>query len=353
MDTSRRGATVAALLEGAWRRLPPSNPSPPVDKAIVALLAAGGVAGLAWYRLRQSPQRNAPIYHEWRQHYRLHSLQAAGWTAAVAEVLARLRGVGIEPILIKGWSSALLYPEPGLRPFGDVDLCVPAGLLAKAVAALSGALPCHVDLHADVPDLPDRTWDMLRSRSQLVSLGGGTVRLLGAEDQLRLLCLHQVRHGIARPLWLCDVAACLEALPDDFDLEYCLSGKVHLSAWTTCVVGLAQRLLGARTTLATAGVPGWLERAVLWCWGLGPGRPWRYFLCHPTEVLRRFYYQGLRQRLGSAPITDAYRLGLGPTASPVLLVQLAAYVRQKVLCLWRRWTIRRTATVPALTIHNS
>ena len=78
---------------------------------------------------------------------------------AIRTVLLRLRAVGSTPLLIKGWSAARIYPEPGLRPACDVDLCVPAACLAIAVAALSASpLPCPVDLHADVPDLEDRTW---------------------------------------------------------------------------------------------------------------------------------------------------------------------------------------------------
>ena len=44
------------------------------------------------------------------------------------------------------------------------------------------------------------------------------------EDQLRQLCLHLLRHGACRPLWLCDVAVMLESLPGDFDWDRCLGG---------------------------------------------------------------------------------------------------------------------------------
>src|SRR5262249_56795426 len=109
-----------------------------------------------------------------------------------------------------------------LRPCDDVDLCVPEDQLAVAVGALSGPLPCIVDLHGGVPDLPDRTWGEVFGRSRLVPGVGSEVRILGEEDQLRLLCLHLARHGIARPLWLCDVGACLEGLPERLDCDCCL-----------------------------------------------------------------------------------------------------------------------------------
>jgi hypothetical protein len=261
----------------------------------------------------------------------------------------------VEPILIKGWSSARLYPEPGLRTSGDVDLCVPPDRVETAAAALSAApLPCAVDLHRAVPDLPDRPWDEVFRRSRLTALGEVAVRVLGPEDQLRLLCLHLVRHGIARPLWLCDVGACLESLPADFDWDYCMWGRTHLSRWAVCVLGLAGRLLDGRTPVATAGrFPPWVERAVLWCWGVGSGRSLRHYLRHPAEVVRRLCYHGISPNHGSTPIKAALQLGLGPTRRmPLLLVQLAAFARRKVPHLIERLPPPRSRTPFPFTIHH-
>ena len=55
-----------------------------------------------------------------------------------------------------------------MRPSGDVDLCVPEGDVAAAAAKLSGPLPCTVDLHAGVPDLPDRRWCEVLGRSRRI-----------------------------------------------------------------------------------------------------------------------------------------------------------------------------------------
>ena len=187
--------------------------------------------------------------------------------------------------MIKGWSSARLYPEPGLRPSCDVDLCVASAQLPSAAAALSDApLPCPVDLHADVPDLADRSWQEVLQRSRLATLDDMAVRVLGAEDQLRLLCLHLAQHGMARPLWLCDIGVCLASLPADFDWDYCLWGRKHHTAWVIAVLGLADTLLGCRCEITPARPAPWLERAVLWCWGVGAGWPLRYYLRHPMEI---------------------------------------------------------------------
>jgi hypothetical protein len=167
------------------------------------------------------------------------------------------------------------------------------------------------------------------------------VRVLGAEDELRLLCLHQARHGMARPLWLCDVGACLEGLPEGFDWDYCLRGRG--SGWVECVVGLARRLLGAVAVGDYSdrgdGVPAWVERAVLRCWG--EERPsWRH-------------------GHGSGPIKDAFGLGLSPSSPALMassfLIQLTAFLRRKGPYLWRVFRPRKgpmRGAGPRLPVHR-
>jgi hypothetical protein len=353
-----RGRAVAAILAGAWRHAPGSEPIAPATlQEVLPLVVAGGAAGLAWHRVRQTPLRNTTAGRELQQHYRLQTLQAIDRDRAIYKVLARLRFGGVEPILIKGWSAARLYPEPGLRLSSDLDWCVPLNRLPAAAAALAGwQLPCAVDLHADVPDLPDRNWDQVFTRSRIVQLGERTVRVLGPEDELRLLCLHLARHGIARPLWLCDIGACLESLPADFDWDYCLAGKHHLSSWTKCVLGLATRLLACRRINHAPlqdNVVLWVERAVLWCWGVGRGRRLAYYVRHPVEAVRRMRYHGISPNHGSTPIKAALHLSLGPHAGlPLVGIQLAAFLRRKVPHVLERlvWPRRRLAL--PFTVHS-
>jgi hypothetical protein len=348
---------VAAVLAGAWRRTPPALDLPASTLAAVApTLAVGGAGALAWHRLRETPLRFTSVCRELRQHYRLQTLQALDREEAIRVLLVRLRAAGTEPILIKGWSSARLYPEPALRPVGDVDLCVPPDQLSAAATLLSAApLPCPVDLHAGVPDLPDRRWDDVYRRARLVALGDAAVRVLGPEDQLRLLCLHLARHGFARPLWLCDVGAWLEQLPADFDWDCFRRGDKHLTAWASCVLGLAGRFLGAHTDgvpFTVERTPPWVERAVLWCWGAGRGRPPRHYLRHPAEIVRRWRYHGFGRHPGSTPVKAALQLGLGPVRwLPLLLVQLAAFARRKGIHVLTRLVRPRRGRHP-VTIHR-
>ena len=194
----------------------------------------------------------------------------------LTQLASFLQWACLDPLLGKGWAIARLYPEPGLRPYGDFDLYVRPEEYAAADAALRGpnAPACSVDLHRGAAELDDRDFDELYRRSQLVTLGDTHVRIFGSEDNLRLLCLHMLRHGAWRPLWLCDVALAVEARPADFDWDYFLSGDPTRTDWAACAIGLAHQLLGARvddTPVAERAqrLPRWLVPVVLRQWGEG------------------------------------------------------------------------------------
>jgi hypothetical protein len=57
--------------------------------------------------------------------------------AVQRELVAALRARGIEPIILKGTTFAdHLYPDPSLRPFGDIDVLVPEQALPEARQAM-------------------------------------------------------------------------------------------------------------------------------------------------------------------------------------------------------------------------
>jgi hypothetical protein len=276
----------------------------------------------------------------------------------VERVFNLLRVFGVDPLLVKGWASARLYAEPGLRPYGDLDLCIAPEQVENTQTVLSrypqfGA----IDLHEGAPDLPDRTWPQLWARSRLAPLGSAQVRILGPEDHLRLIALHLIRHGAWRPLWLCDVAAALEARPPDFDWDYCLSGRRRLSAWVLAAIGLACRLLDARLDhppleARANDLPGWLVHTVLWRWGAGRTRkPIAYYLRHPVEGVEELLYDGLN------PIKATLRLAVRPRGYGLLLaVQLAAFLARVVEIPGRiktEITRRRTAPSRSSVMHRT
>ncbi len=181
-----------------------------------------------------------------------------------------------------------------------------------------------VELHEGAPDLPGRSWAEIVRRSRLMRLGATQVRALGAEDELRQLCGHFLRHSALRPLWLCDIAAAIEQLPADFDWDYFGSGDRWTAAWTRCFLGLACHLLGARTAAphiadAAATVPRWLVANVLWRWGTGVRRP------RLLDLLRRpIQLRGVVQHQWLNRITIAYRSRLAPNCSPAKVLAFAA-----------------------------
>lgn len=271
---------MAVVLAGVWRPQPP-----PLDlsqrelEEVAPLLPAAGCGALAWHRIRDTALAQAPAASELRQWYRRSALQAMLHERTIATVIAQLRRVAVEPVLLKGWAAARAYAHPGLRPYGDIDLCVrpEQESLARAVVAPFGAT---VDLHGGLADpgghaaaLPDAHLSSLLARSRLVPLRpGGDVRVLAPEDNLALLCTHLLAHGCERPLHLCDIAAALETLPRSFDWDRCLGqGRSRLGriAWA---IQLANRLLHAQTdevpdALTGYRLPAWLEPAVLHRWG--------------------------------------------------------------------------------------
>jgi hypothetical protein len=269
-----------------------------------------------------------------------------------------LRCAGVEPLLLKGLSSVRLYAEPGLRPCGDIDLCVAPEQFDVAVSALNaaGERCAPVDLHQGVADLEDRSWEEVWCRARLEGIGAGRVRVLGREDQLRHLCLHLLRHGAWRPLWLCDIAAALESLPADFDWNYCLGGKRRLTEWVLCALGLACRLLGARfdpPVLAEKALN--LSRRtaalVLHQWDLGVVSdshsgctlPFAASLAHPADWL-----QALRRRWPN-PIEAAFKMQARPQSwMPPLFFQFGSFVGRSIRFLGRASSGARqeTATIP-------
>jgi hypothetical protein len=161
-----------------------------------------------------------------------------------------------------------------LRPYGDIDLWIRAEEIEKAGRALfsCNGLNYPVEWHTEFQELEDRSLDQLFARSQRHRLRECDVRILGPEDHFRLLGLHALRHGIWRPVWLCDIAVVLESLPELFDWDYFLAGIRRCREWLGCIIGLAHRLLGARLDRVPAAIrdrepPAWIVRAVLQQWG--------------------------------------------------------------------------------------
>lgn len=276
--------SIVTALAGAWR----SNATPPqISQAelaeITPLLIQSGAGALVWWRLRKDELAGSDAAAQLHQSYRMHRLEASVHLGRLKLVLQQFREAGIEPVLVKGWNVARLYPEPGLRHYFDVDLCVRQDCYgqAKRLVASLGEEGLYVDLHDELDHLDVIKWEEFFSRSHLLRVGETEVRVPCAEDHLRILCIHWLRHGAWRPAGLCDIAAALESRPDDFDWQRCLGPDPVRADWVACAIELARELLGAEMTAEFEGrtteiparlsarrenLPRWLVPAVLRKW---------------------------------------------------------------------------------------
>ncbi|HEX3229785.1 MAG TPA: nucleotidyltransferase family protein [Pyrinomonadaceae bacterium] len=265
------GSLIAETLRGAWRIRPPALKVTADQLALVApLLVERGEAALGWWKVRHSALRTSSAALKFRQAYLLQTVQVEIYQAAIGKLTHILRAEPLEVMLGKGLAASHLYPELGMRPAGDIDLYVrpdqyPAALaiLDKLNQLVSANGLFSVDLHCGTAELDDRSFKSLYQRSQML----GAVRVFSAEDHLRLLCIHALRHGMCRPLWLCDIAAAVESRAADFDWEYLFSGDARRAGWVRCALQLAHRLIGARLPdMALAPLPEWLPQAVIKQW---------------------------------------------------------------------------------------
>lgn len=340
-----KAGLLAAALAGSWRGSPPEPELSAGELAqITPALVGSGAAALAWWKIRRSRLRESAPAVALRQAYRVQTLQSALQEWEIEHVFALLRSAGVEPVLLKGWAAARLYTERGLRPPGDIDLCVRPELYGAAKGALHGPGrrgTALVDLTHDASALCDAGgWDGLYARSLLVPLNNSRVRVLGREDHLRFLCLHLLRHGGYRPLWLCDIAAALEAAPRDYDWGVALGDTPVKRNWVACVLDLARGLLGARREdlspeAGAARAPAWLTREVLRQWESPcaadhrPREPLAVTLRRPARAL-----PALLDRWPD-PISAAFGLRLPFDESPRLPRQLAFYLLRSIAFLRR------------------
>jgi hypothetical protein len=307
-DALYKGKLVAEVLSGSWRctNVPALHMTEAELDAVTPLLYDSGTAALAWHRLKQTSLRTSSSADLLHQAYRLQSLQAEIHEQKIEKLFRLFRQAKVEGLLAKGWATASMYSEKALRPYGDLDVCVRPEQYKLATAVLNEpeANDCWVDLHKHFSEIDDRTVDQLFARSRTVSLKAEQIRILCPEDQLALSCIHMLKHGAWRPLWLCDIGVTVETLPANFDWDLCLGTSNNRANWIGCAIGLAKRLLAVDTGHLPVSLnlepPAWLIDNVLWQWHrpfainqppMSHPIPMTDLFRHPTDL-----FAGLRQR---------------------------------------------------------
>jgi hypothetical protein len=210
--------------------------------------------------------------------------QAMALEGILPPALDALAAAGVPVLVLKGPVLArTIYAERALRPYADVDLCVPAEHEAAAAAALvacgfqeisyeaeaarqAHAAHVHVDdsaayhrmfvssdgrslleLHADPLQLGVRpTCEAARWQRALPVPGLPGALMLCPEDQLVQLSVHAHKHGFDRLIWLKDLDLLLRTygLRFDWDLVVAVARQEGVCASVWYSLELATSLLG-------------------------------------------------------------------------------------------------------------
>ena len=295
-----------AFLGGIWRdELPPLSLDVAAWERLAPALSDSRAAALAWRRLKHSPLAAHPLAAPFRQQHRAEFLRARLMESQIEWLLQTFADAEISVVPVKGWLCARHYAQLELRPAGDIDLCVRAADMEAATATLlrAGAQRVTdenlnrasnqrlreekflfpdaplgwflVELHAELTDLhapAEPAWDALLARGETVAIGENKARVLAPEDHLRLLAIHLLRHEAARPLWLCDIGAVLEARGDSWNWKRCLGRDRTRRNWVITALLLARELTGVSLRGAPfekQKLPHWLVPHVVAQWNAG------------------------------------------------------------------------------------
>jgi hypothetical protein len=182
---------------------------------------------------------------------RLKGLYRRSWShnqllfRRAAEAIAVLEGKGIETLVTKGASLAVLsYGDVGVRPMDDVDVLVPIARTREAIEALaaagwspehvdpmawtevhhslgfSGPEGGHVDLHWFALWQPARD-DGLWRASVPIELAGARARAPSPADQLLLACVHGTPWSPLPPFrWIADAATVVRSAEGSLDWDH-------------------------------------------------------------------------------------------------------------------------------------
>ncbi|MCK9520950.1 MAG: nucleotidyltransferase family protein [Dehalococcoidia bacterium] len=291
----------------------------PIDLDALAVLAAEHRVApwLAAVLAREPHLASAPRFAPIRRAATAQALRSLGLFGELRHILRELSDRNVPVVVLKGPVIAQEhYPDPALRPYGDLDILVHesdldtvAGLLVdrnyreKNGHAHSERLHhCHglfqrifiqpdtgriVEVHCDhlqiglEPVGMDEIWE----RACPTLVGGDVVRALALEDLFVQLCVHLNRHGFERLIWFKDLDLLVRGGRLNWERVRVLANQQDCTDTVAYTLSLLTRML--RTPLPAPAhdlvrSQGWWSRNVhrlLWppndVLGLVPQRQWR------------------------------------------------------------------------------
>ena len=273
----RRGRLIADLMSAAACGQIAGAVSDQEFVDLAPVLLQSAAAPLGWWALRETALAATADGQALQNAYRASTVRAALAGVELEELSRQANAAEIDVVLGKGWSNARAYPLPGLRPYSDFDLYTTPRDHQRLRALVSQRSPgClfAVDVHRGMSYLDDRPVESILQRTVRLPLGSTTVRVFGAEDQLRLTCLHALAEGLIHPTWLSDVAFLVAGVAPDFDWDYFGAGSPRRGEWCRAAIATANELLGVDLSRLPqnarhAALPRWLLRSVLVTWGRG------------------------------------------------------------------------------------
>lgn len=257
--------------------------------------------------------------------------------------------LGIESILLKGWSLARFYDTDTDRSYTDVDLAFDPKVADAAMDAwrkiVSGKF--IVDLHIGMRDLDNLSWDDLFSSSYTIELDGTPIRVLADEDNLRVTAAHWLIDGGVNKDKLYDIYFLVKNRKIDFDWDRCLdaAGPTRRK-WVIAVIAAARDYLELDVSdlpqaVKTAELPDWFIKTLEREWRLGPYR--RVYLSL-TFGQPRLMLEQIRRRFPPNPIAATVDVeGEIDEGSriPYQIRSLRKKVRPMISGLYRRYVKRR------------
>ena len=238
-----------ALPEGALHEL--SRLSPAGWEELYRMAEEQSVTGLFYHALSSLPV-DIPESVSFQLVSRSVQIEnsCTDMAAASGELIGMFADAGLHPIEMKGATIAAMYPAPGLREYGDIDLYFPGEESARAAEMLRAR-------GAEVSSAPDGSFHFrykgidIDSHNRYYDLYGNAPKPEPGSPEAVLLMLsaHTLKHAAGAGAGLrqiCDLAAAFRHSDGQYDpgklREYCVRNGIE--AWNKLVCSFIATYLG-------------------------------------------------------------------------------------------------------------